>query len=403
MKKVKSFKFKLKLKSKEQEITLKKNLGCNRFVWNKSLAIQKERLENKQKLLSWYELDWWKNNFWKKSEEYDFLKEVSSQPLNQTLQMLDRAIWDCLTKKVKGRGFPRFKHKKSDSGFRYPVGVKIKNKQVFLPKIGWVHFFKSQEVIGTPKNATVTYYAGDWFVSIQTEIEREDPVHPSKSSVGIDMGVACFAMPSKGKAIKPKNSFKRYQKRLAEHQRRLAKKKKGSNNRKKQTLKVAKIHKKIKNIRTDFLQYNSTKLCKNHALIVMEDLKVRNMTRSAKGTIENPGKNIKQKSGLNRSILDQGWFSFKTMIEYKMKWFGGKLILVDPKYTSRKCSSCGFESSKNRKNQERFQCGSCGYSANADRNAGRNILEAGHALLACGENPLGISMKQEPLVAKKIA
>ncbi|OED37477.1 hypothetical protein AB834_01750 [PVC group bacterium (ex Bugula neritina AB1)] len=127
------------------------------------------------------------------------------------------------------------------------------------------------------------------------------------------------------------------------------------------------------------------------------------MTTSAKGSIENPGKNVKQKSGLNRSILDQGWYTFVELLTYKQKWRGGILQKVDPRNTSRKCFKCGCEDKENRKKQERFHCVSCGYSANADRNAGRNILEAGHALLACGENPLGISMKQEPLVAKKIA
>jgi putative transposase len=117
----------------------------------------------------------------------------------------------------------------------------------------------------------------------------------------------------------------------------------------------------------------------------MEELKVKNMSKSASGTVENPGKNIKVKSGLNKSILDQGWFEFRRQLEYKSVCKGGKLLLIPPQYTSLKCSDCGYVAKENRKNQANFKCCNCGFEINADHNAAINILAAGHAVRACGE------------------
>ncbi|GHU19558.1 hypothetical protein FACS189472_09520 [Alphaproteobacteria bacterium] len=121
----------------------------------------------------------------------------------------------------------------------------------------------------------------------------------------------------------------------------------------------------------------------------MEDLQVRNMSKSASGTVENPGKNVRAKSGLNKSILDQGWFEFRRQLEYKLVWKGGKLILVPPQYTSQKCSCCGCIDRNNRKTQAEFSCQRCGLEMNADHNAAINILAAGHAVKACGEIGVG--------------
>jgi transposase, IS605 OrfB family, central region len=117
----------------------------------------------------------------------------------------------------------------------------------------------------------------------------------------------------------------------------------------------------------------------------LEDLKVKNMSASAKGTTENPGKNVKAKSGLNRSILDQGWYEFRRQLEYKQQWAGGKLIIVPPANTSLKCSACGHISKANRISQSRFRCTECGHKEHADLNAAKNILSAGQAELACGD------------------
>jgi putative transposase len=129
---------------------------------------------------------------------------------------------------------------------------------------------------------------------------------------------------------------------------------------------------------------------------VLEDLKVKNMTQSAKGSIDSPGRNVKAKSGLNRSILDNGWSMFCRMLEYKQQWRAGKVIFVPAQYTSLKCSACGHVSSLNRKTQSLFNCTSCSHSEHADINAAKNIVAAGQAVTACGAEALAAAMKQEP-------
>lgn len=134
-------------------------------------------------------------------------------------------------------------------------------------------------------------------------------------------------------------------------------------------------------------------------MIVLEDLKVSNMSSSAKGNMENPGKNVKAKSGLNRAILDQGWHEARRQFEYKQQWRGGVVVAVAPQYTSQTCSSCTHTNKQSRVSQSKFCCVSCGYENNADINAAKNILAAGHAVLAGGAEPLGAAEKPEPLAA----
>ena len=117
-------------------------------------------------------------------------------------------------------------------------------------------------------------------------------------------------------------------------------------------------------------------------MVVLEDLKVANMSKSASGTIKDPGKMVAAKSGLNRSILDQGWHAFKSMLSYKLEQLGGDLLLVDPRYTSQKCSKCCYTDKENRLSQAQFACMRCGHKENADINAAKNVLAAGHAVLS---------------------
>ena len=134
------------------------------------------------------------------------------------------------------------------------------------------------------------------------------------------------------------------------------------------------------------MHQHSTTISQNHAVIVVEDLKVSNMSKSAKGTVDEPGKKVAQKSGLNKAILDQGWGMFRTMLEYKQLWRGGMVIAVPPAYTSQRCAECGHVSPENRVVQALFSCVACGHTDHADVNAARNILAAGLAesLNACG-------------------
>ena len=397
MKRRKAYKFRLKT-NQALARKLAQFAGSSRLVWNKGLAVQKEKLSAKQSCLSYSGLTK-ELTQWKKQEELSFLKRVHSQALQQSLKDLSQAIKEAFDQ-TNPKQFPLFKKKGQRESFRYPQGFKIDNNngRVFLPKIGWVRYNKSQEVVGEAKNVTVSKQGQHWFVSIQVEIDVEVPKHSSTSIIGGDLGIARFLTLSNQKYYEPLNIFNKLKDKLAKLQKKLAKKEKFSNRWKRLKCKISKLHTRIANIRNDYLHKISSELSKNHALVILEDLKIVNMTGSAKGTVENPGKNIKQKSGLNRAILDQGWGEFIRQLEYKLTWNGGQLIQINPKNTSRKCPKCSYISAENRKTQATFCCQqkNCNYTANADYVGSLNIREAGLALLGLGGSSLEHLMKSQP-------
>jgi putative transposase len=376
----KAFKYRLKTRTSD-ELLMRQFAGCCRFVWNKALALQKERLDAGEMTLGYNKtallLPSWK-------KEHPFLNDAPSQTLQQVLMNLDRAIKDGFDKKQPEKRFPTFKKKfiATDS-FRYPQGFKIEGKRVFLPKLGWLNFRKSRNIIGIPKNVTVSRKGSNWFVSIQTEMIVAEPGHPSSSLVGIDRGIKQFAVLSDGTFHEPLNAFRKLETKLSKEQQRLSRKTKRSKNWFKQKHRITRLHIRIADMRNDFLHKLSTDISKNHAAVVLEALKVKNMSASAKGTIETPGRKVRQKAGLNKAILDQGWGNFRLYLEYKQILRGGMVIYVNPAYTSQACSDCGHIHPDNRKSQSEFLCQSCGLTLNADLNAAINISRAGHAQLAC--------------------
>jgi putative transposase len=169
---------------------------------------------------------------------------------------------------------------------------------------------------------------------------------------------------------------------------------------KKARIKVQRIHARIGNARRDLLHKASTTISQNHAMVCIEALQVRNLSKSAKGSTDAPGRNVRAKSGLNKAILDQGWFEFRRQLAYKLNWNGGMLVPVAPQNTSCTCPCCGNTDKANRLTQAKFTCVHCGYENHADVVGAINILERGHRLLACGE-PVQAdrSAKQEPTEA----
>ena len=340
--------YKVQLKTNNNiENKLVQYCGSARFLWNKCLAMNLERLEKSQPILWYNELAFWLT-VWKRSEEYGFLKESPSQVLQQKLKDMERAFRDCFDKSQPLKRVPVFKKRGLNDGIRFPQGFKIDNRRIFLPKIGWIGFHKSCEITGTTKNITITNRGGQWFASIQVEQMIEIRKHASDSEIGIDAGVICFAAFSDGTMINGVHSFRKHEDRLAKEQRKLSRMKKGSNNWKKQKRTIAKLHHTIANVRSDFLHKLSTDISENQAKVYVEGLQIRNMSASAKGTIEEPGRNVKAKSGLNKSILDQGWFEFRRQLDYKLFWRGGMLVEVNPRYTSQQCSCCGHTAKENR-------------------------------------------------------
>ena len=381
MQRLQAFKFEL-MPTGEQQRQMRRFAGSCRFVFNKALALQKDRYERGEKKLGYAglckELTGWHNG-----AETPWLSDAPIHPLQQTLKDLERAYSNFFAKRAD---FPRFKKKGQGDSFRYPDPKQIRldqgNGRVFLPKLGWLRYRNSRDVLGTVKNITVSQNSGKWFVSVQTEREVEQPI-PSGDAIGIDMGVARFATLSDGTVYAPLGSFKRHQDRLRRAQQSMSRKQKFSSNWNKAKAKVQRIHSRIGNARRDYLHKTSTTISQNHAMVCIEDLQVRNMSRSAAGSTAKPGSNVRAKSGLNKSILDQGWFEFRRQLDYKLAWNGGWLVAVPPQNTSRTCTRCGHVSADNRKTQARFLCVECGFEENADLVGAINVLRAGHARLAC--------------------
>jgi putative transposase len=395
MQRLQAFKYELRPDGKQKSYMCKFSGSC-RFVFNKALSIQKENHEAGNKFINYVKMAK-KLTEWRNGIETPWLKESPSHTSQQTLKDLDRAYKNFFAKRAK---FPQFKKKGQNNSFRYPDPKQFKldqeNSRIFLPKLGWIRYRNSREVLGALRNVTVSSNGGKWFISIQTRREVELPLERATSAIGIDVGITHFATMHDGSRIKPLNSFKKQQQRLAKYQRRMSRKVKFSNNWRKAKKKVQKVHTTIANVRKDFLHKHTTTISKNHALVCVEDLQVSKMSKSGSGTAEKPGTMVKQKALLNKSILDQGWGIFRQQLDYKLQWNGGMLMAVPPQNTSRTCPCCDHVSADNRKTQSCFRCTNCNYENNADVVGAMNILERGHRLLACGEmTQVGRSMKQE--------
>lgn len=394
MKRLQAFKFQLRPNG-QQERDMRRFAGACRFVFNRALALQNENHEAGNKYIPYTKMTSWLIE-WKSAPDTQWLKDAPSQPLQQSLKDLERGYKNFFQKRA---AFPRFKKRGQNDAFRYPQGVKFEqaSSRISLPKLGWIRYRNSREIVGEVKNATVSQSCGKWYVSIQTEYEVADPVHNAESMVGLDAGVTKLATLSDGTVYQPVNSFKASQRKLAMLQRQLSRKVKFSANWQRQKKKIQRLHSHIANIRRDYLHKVTSEISKNHAMIVIEDLKVSNMSKSAKGTAEQHGRNVRAKSGLNRSILDQGWYEMRRQLEYKQLWRGGQVLAIPPAYTSQRCACCGHTAKENRLSQSRFECLECGYTENADINGARNILAAGHVVLACGGMAQsGRPLKQEP-------
>ncbi|WP_176049080.1 RNA-guided endonuclease TnpB family protein [Burkholderia sp. BCC1644] len=381
MQRFQAFKYEL-IPTGEQQRQMRCYAGACRFVFNKSLALQQERYERGEKKLDYAGLCKLITE-WRNSSQTPWLKDAPTHPLQQTLKDLERAYANFFAKRAAP---PRFKKKGQSDSFRYPDPKQIKleqsNSRIFLPKLGWLRYRNSRDVLGVVKQVTVSASSGKWHVSIQTERTVERPV-PNGGTVGIDLGIVRFATLSDGTCYAPLNSFRRHEAALRRAQQAMSRKLKFSNNWKKAKTRIQRIHARIGNARRDYLHKATTTISQNHAIVCIEELQIRNMSKSAAGSIVQPGKNVRAKSGLNKSILDQGWFEFRRQLDYKLAWNGGHLVAVPPQNTSRTCPRCRHMSADNRRTQARFECVNCGFKENADLVGAINVLRAGHARCAC--------------------
>jgi putative transposase len=284
-------------------------------------------------------------------------------------------------------GRPSWRKAGRDEGFRIvavrPEHVRRlsrKTGEIRVPKVGWVRFRWSRAVPPGVRSYRITRDRAErWHVAFAT-IPQPVPAPGNGEAVGIDRGVAVSAALSTGELLHSPRLTMREKRRLLRLERKLTRARRGSNRRKQVRLAVAKLRARETDRRKDWAEKTSTSIARRFDLIKVEDLQIQNMTRSAKGTLENPGQYICQKAGLNREILRAGWGLLVRRLEDKAP---GRVKRIKPHYTSQRCSACGHVDPESRKSQARFVCMACGFVDNADVNAARNIA-AGHAVTARG-------------------
>ncbi|MFC5815111.1 RNA-guided endonuclease InsQ/TnpB family protein [Nonomuraea harbinensis] len=314
-----------------------------------------------------------------------------------TLRRLDKAFGAFFRRVKAGRtpGFPRFKGRgwfdtvewpKDGDGCRWdsqPEHPKV--TFVRLQGVGHVRVHRHRPVKGRVKTISVKREGSRWYLILSCDDVPAEPLPATGAMAGIDMGVASLVTTSDGGRVANPRHLAATAGRLADAQRDLARKRQGSRRRRKAAARVAALHGKVRRQRLDHAHKAANALVRAYDVIVHEDLRITNMTRGVSGTIEAPGRNVAQKSGLNRSLLDAGWGVFLTILSHKAESAGRKLIAVNPAGTSRTCSRCGHVAKENRVTQAEFRCVSCGHAAHADVNAAVNIVRAGLALREAAE------------------
>jgi putative transposase len=264
--------------------------------------------------------------------------------------------------------------------------------EVWVPKAGWVRFRWSRDVPPDARSYRVTLdRAGRWHVAFAV-IPAPVPAPGNGQTVGIDRGVAVSAALSTGQPLHCPALTTRERRRLRRLQRKLARATQGSNRRRRARHAIARLKARERDRRKDWAEKASTDIARRFDLIRVEDLKITIMTRSAKWTRENPGRNIRQKAGLNRGILASGWGLLVRRLEDKAP---GRVEKIDPAFTSQRCSACGRVDRGSRESQAVFRCTACGFACNADVNAAINIA-AGHAVTARGGDGVTRPVNREP-------
>jgi putative transposase len=376
----------------EQEKVLREHCAHARYVWN--LAVEQQ--------------SWWRpgrgsapgyvahcRELTAARAEHGWLAAGSQMVQQQALRDFAQAMANYFAGTHRQ---PTWRKEGRDEGFRI-VAVKPghvsrlsrKTGQAWIPKAGWVRFRWSRAVPAAKSYRVTRDRAGRWHIAFAAMPEPV-PGPGTGEVVGIDRGVIVSAALSTGELLHCPGLRSAERARLRRLQRKLARAKKGSNRRARVKTAIARLKAREGDRRKDWAEKTSTDLARRFDVIRIEDLRIASMTRSARGTLAQPGRGVRQKAGLNRGILASGWGLLARRLEDKAS---GRLERIHPAYTSQRCSACGHVAADSRESQALFRCTACGYTEHADVNAAKNTA-AGHAVAARGRSPLGGRMNREP-------
>ena len=373
----KTYKFRI-YPNKEQEILLSKHFGCSRFVYNHFLNERKEQYQKDKKSDNYYVQAKYLTEL-KKTEDYNWLKEVNSQTIQFALRNLDTAYINFFRGNAQ---FPNFKSKKHKNTFTIPQFGRLDENRIIIPKfkVGIKVKLDNRNVNGKIGKMNITKTpTGKYYVSIFTE-QTIEQLPKTNKQCGIDLGLKDFVITSDGIKYKNNRYTKKYSRELKKAQQHLSRKEKGSNGFEKQKLKVAKIHEKIASCRLDTLHKVSKGLVEDYDLITIEDLNVKGMIKNHK---------------LSKHIADASWGNFVTLLQYKCDWYGKELVKIGRFYPSSKtCNCCGWINQELKLSDRKWTC-KCGETHDRDINASKNILKEGLKIFGQGLSNTKVERKSD--------